>query len=154
MFINIERQHESGVSRCKKLKILRKDDTNYLNKCQYLFKCILFTHCTHQLFYKVMSSSVRRTIILSRVLVILTIGVQCTVLAEYKKPVPSNGPCIDKIEVMSATLQGGHENCFGCSVAKDECGVGCQVLINSIYAACEGVTLPLYYYFDPPVSIC
>ena len=36
MFINIERQHESGVSRCKKLKILRKDDTNYLNKYQYL----------------------------------------------------------------------------------------------------------------------
>ena len=82
------------------------------------------------------------------ILIISPGEVQCKVLTEYKKPVPSNGPCIDTIEEMA-----GSGNCFGCSTAKDECGVGCQELIDSIYTRCEGVTLPRYYYYDPPVSI-
>ena len=80
---------------------------------------------------------------------------QCEALAKYKKPVPSNGPCIERIEELAATLEANSEtnNCLGCTAfAKDECSFGCQDLIDSIYDVCEGITLPRYYYYDPPVS--
>jgi hypothetical protein len=82
---------------------------------------------------------------------------QCEELAIYRKPVPSNGACIERIEELTATLEGESDSeinkCFGCTAfAKDECSFGCQDIIDSIYDACEGITLPRYYFYDPPVS--
>ena len=81
----------------------------------------------------------------------------CEELAIYRKPVPSNGACIERIEELTATLEGESDSeinkCFGCTAfAKDECSFGCQDIIDSIYDACEGITLPRYYFYDPPVS--
>ena len=80
----------------------------------------------------------------------------------YTKPEPSNGPCIDSIEnVQSMTMlefsgRQGHtikgEKCLGCSdMSQQSCPAMCQKLINAIYSTCIGVSLPPFYYFDPPV---
>ncbi len=67
----------------------------------------------------------------------------------YKKPNTSNGPCIDNIETLALSSL---TSCFGCSdEAEETCQSNCQDHIDSIYRACDGVTLPRYYYYDPPV---
>ncbi len=66
----------------------------------------------------------------------------------YKKPTPSNGPCIMKIE----KLEEAGLYCLGCSNAvKDVCQMNCQEYIDDIYQSCDEITLPRNYYYDPPV---
>ena len=84
----------------------------------------------------------------------------------YKKPKPSNGPCIENLErMMVATITTTTTtttssisteepiNCLGCSQqAQETCQITCQDIIDSIYEHCNGVHLPKHYYYNPPVS--
>jgi hypothetical protein len=72
----------------------------------------------------------------------------------YKKPKPSNGPCIDSIEHMFSTMERNTGmKCLSCTKrTKATCDLGCQEHIDAIYRNCDGVTLPRHYFFDPPVS--
>jgi len=85
---------------------------------------------------------------------ILINGVTSQHFTNYKKPKPSNGPCIDSIESMLSTMERKTEmKCLSCTKqTKAMCDLGCQEHINAIYRTCPGVTLPRHYYFDPPVS--
>ena len=95
----------------------------------------------------------------------------------YQKPIPSNGPCISNIEQMHRSLLDAHhtlrlaiakddENmafhknqlqCLGCHHIQQICpidtntGLNCQERINALYDFCDGVTLPMHYYYDAPV---
>ena len=87
----------------------------------------------------------------------------------YKKPKPSNGPCIENLERMmvattttttttttntsSSTSTEEPINCLGCSQqAQETCQITCQDIIDSIFEHCNGVHLPKHYYYNPPVS--
>ncbi len=73
----------------------------------------------------------------------------------YKKPKPSNGPCIDSLERMLATTKGSMFHCLGCDKVQRVCPseISCQAMIDDIYRNCDEVTLPRrHFYFDPPVS--
>lgn len=75
----------------------------------------------------------------------------------YKKPNPSNGPCIETIENMQDALnsRGSTDFCLGCATAQRMCPrePNCQSFIDNIYSLCKGVTLPISYYYDFPVSL-
>ena len=74
----------------------------------------------------------------------------------YKKPKPSNGPCIDNIERMESITEESNLNCLGCyDQSQPTCPteIKCQTLIDDIYRTCDKVTLPhRRFFFDPPVS--
>lgn len=74
----------------------------------------------------------------------------------YKKPIPSNGPCIDSIERLEkATIDTTFE-CLGCyEVTQSICPSGilnCQMMIDDIYRNCDKVNIPSRFFYDPPVS--
>ena len=75
----------------------------------------------------------------------------------YKKPIPSNGPCIDSIERMEKKASESNVICLGCyDVSQTTCPsdgkINCQKLIDDIYKNCDKVNLPWRFYYDPPVS--
>ena len=85
----------------------------------------------------------------------------------YKKPKPSNGPCIENLERMmvattttttttntSSSISTEEPiSCLGCSQqAQATCQITCQDIIDSIFEHCNGVHLPKHYYYNPPVS--
>lgn len=74
----------------------------------------------------------------------------------YKKPNPSNGPCIENIENMQDTLNSleATEFCLGCATAQRYClkTPNCQNFIDNMYSLCKGVTLPMSYYYDYPMN--
>jgi hypothetical protein len=77
-------------------------------------------------------------------------------ISDYKRPIPSNGPCIDIIEKIERLTTEKNVQCLGCYyVAQSECPteLNCQALINDMYTKCERINLPSRFYFDPPVSI-
>lgn len=75
----------------------------------------------------------------------------------YQKPNPSNGPCIETIENMQDALNyhGSSQFCLGCDTSQRTCPKepNCQYFIDNIYSFCKGVTLPISYYYDVPVSL-
>ncbi len=82
------------------------------------------------------------------------------VVNQYKKPFPSNGPCIDSIEQLEEVFKESKLTCLGCyDNAQSSCpsssrsgGVGCQSLIDNMYRNCDKINLPQRFFFDPPVS--
>lgn len=75
----------------------------------------------------------------------------------YEKPVPSNGPCIDSIEMMEELSKFSTLKCLGCyNNAQSSCPsseLKCQELIDNIYRDCDKINLPQRFFFDPPVSV-
>ncbi len=48
---------------------------------------------------------------------------------------------------------GNDGSCMGCNPAVEFCPDGCQNLVDNLYAACDGVTLPDGLHYDPKRSI-
>ena len=107
----------------------------------------------HRLIYKMLGNPRCMNNILCLLILSLCMSISSALeedeqLWSYKKPNPSNGPCINNVE--SFAVAG--IDCLGCSnLALDTCQTNCQELVDAIYSTCDGVTLPRYYYYDPPV---
>lgn len=74
----------------------------------------------------------------------------------YKKPIPSNGPCIDSIERLEKATIDKTFKCLGCyEVTQSTCPsdvLNCQMMIDDIYRNCDKVNIPSRFFYDPPVS--
>jgi hypothetical protein len=78
-------------------------------------------------------------------------GQQLLVGKDYEKPAVSSRACamaVEKIREASQFL-GNDGTCMGCDPALEFCPMGCQDLVNELYAVCDGVAMPDGLFFDP-----
>jgi hypothetical protein len=75
--------------------------------------------------------------------------------AVYKKPKVSSEKCVHAINVIRDRTDAFKNDlaCVGCDPANEACAPGCQVLVDKLYVACDGVSLPDGLYYDPAQSL-